>query len=90
MPLGKPKGPRRTPRVNRDPLRRVVGYRTMVPPGASVSRTALPHEVYECGHVALPKADAIGETNAVRRRCHACASGKPPHLSAAELAELDS
>lgn len=89
MPLGKPKGPRRDKRVNRDPLRAVVGYRTMVPPGAPASRTSLLHEVYECGHVALPKSDAVGETAASRRRCHACAMGKPPHLSTAELTSVD-
>lgn len=38
-------------------------------------------ECYECGHIAMPKSDIIGETNASRRRCHRCKSGKPAHFT---------
>ncbi len=49
-------------------------------------------EAYECGHIAMPKSDIIGETNATRRRCVRCKLerpvhfvGEPPtHMSAAE------
>ena len=46
-------------RVNRDPLRKIVGYEDGL-------------EVLECGHKQAPVHDIIGETNAVRRRCWRC------------------
>lgn len=48
-------------RINRNPLRRVVGREGF-------------REVLECGHTIHPPRDFIGETNAVRRRCWRCAA----------------
>ena len=65
MPLGRPKGPKRKVRVNRNPLRRVVDREAR--PGGLIL------EVLECGHKVRERLDVIGPTNAVRRRCAACA-----------------
>lgn len=52
-------------KVNRHPLRRVVGERYD-------QRTGRIIETLECGHEVPRKQDIIGETNAVRRRCRRC------------------
>lgn len=54
------------------PLRKVVGI-------CSVGGVRM--EAYECGHVAMPKSDIVGETNAARRRCRRCKLGKPVHFT---------
>jgi hypothetical protein len=64
------------------PLRRVLGTFSL-PVGITTgikSTVETGQEVYECGHVALPKSDIYGETNAVKRRCRFCRDGKPPHV----------
>lgn len=58
----------RPTRVNRDPLRKIVGYEIR-PLSATV---ALTHEILECGHALLPKADLVGFYQAGRRRCPFC------------------
>lgn len=66
-------GPR--PRSNGSksgPLRKIVG--TCWVGGARM-------EALECGHLQMPKCDLMGETNAVRRRCHRCKSNRPPHFT---------
>jgi hypothetical protein len=35
------------------------------------------YELYECGHLKGEKSDKFGPTNAARRRCTACAAGRP-------------
>jgi hypothetical protein len=69
--------------VARGPLRRIVDFRSL-PLGTGtrgpIVGARCGHEVLECGHVRLPREDMIGPTNAVRRRCRACADGEPPHV----------
>jgi len=57
---------------SRGPLRKVIGYEAHPDYPDIVD---LVREVYECGHVALPKRDIYGETHAYRRYCRACKSG---------------
>lgn len=55
------------------PLRKIVGQvRWPIPGDLRVYRDLL-----ECGHVVPIKQDLVGETNAYRRRCKKCQSGKP-------------
>lgn len=66
-------GPR--PRSNGSdggPLRKIVG--TCWVGGARM-------EALECGHFQMPKCDLMGETNAVRRRCHWCKGNRRPHFT---------
>lgn len=51
-------------RINRDPLRKVVGHET--------NEYGALREVLECGHRIVPREDFIGPTNAYRRRCWRC------------------
>lgn len=54
----------------RAPLRAIVSYVDVeIAPGVTQQRERL-----ECGHVVRIKRDIIGETNAYRRRCKACAN----------------
>lgn len=46
------------------PLRKIVNYAT--------NEFGTIVEVLECGHQQRPIKDQMGETVAVRRRCHAC------------------
>lgn len=59
-------------RVNRNPLREIIGT---IQVEFSPDSISIPMEVYECGHYAPPKQDIIGEYNAVRRRCAKCGRG---------------
>jgi hypothetical protein len=62
-----------------EPLRKIVGYvERPVRPWGTITK-----ELLECGHVAHPKKDIYGETNAVRRRCWKCAKGLPADESPA-------
>ena len=56
----------RKKRVNRNPLRKIVGWDT----------EAGLREVLECGHRQYPVQDFIGATVAVRRRCRECGKQK--------------
>lgn len=80
-----------------DPLRKVIARAMMIPPDlpprilAMYERKgemhpAIPLEIYECGHTAPQKSDIYGPTFAVRRRCHQCTAGMPPHLTRDEMA----
>jgi hypothetical protein len=51
-------------RVNRNPLRKIVGHET--------NEYGALREVLECGHRVVPREDFIGPTNATRRRCYQC------------------
>jgi hypothetical protein len=68
------------------PLRKVLGL-IGVPvedrPGAAV----ISKELYECGHAFSEKSDIYGTTNAFRRRCLACAKGRPPDPKLLERAK---
>lgn len=58
------------------PLRKIIGHARLALTGTF---TAI-YEVYECGHIRLPKMDIYGETNASRRRCYKCSLGKPTDI----------
>ncbi|ATH91638.1 MULTISPECIES: hypothetical protein [Bacillus] len=72
-------------RVNRNPLREIIGT---IQVEFSPDSISIPMEVYECGHYAPPKQDIIGEYNAVRRRCAKCGRGKPPQLTNLEIEQI--
>lgn len=62
---------KRRGKVNRDPLRKIIGYKE-VDVSHNQNGMYLRHEELECGHTVLPRQDIIGETNAYRRRCWQC------------------
>ena len=83
----------RASQAAKGPLRRVLGEVPVYPfaddPNMSIESREFAHlhELYECGHTAPRKEDAIGPTNAYRRRCFRCRDGiapKPDYLKAAQ------
>lgn len=64
---------KRVGKVNRDPLRKIVGYVNINVSQTPGKEMYLQHEQLECGHAVLPRHDIIGETNAASRRCWRCA-----------------
>lgn len=59
-----------TVRVNRNPLRKIVGETYIK---LSLSTPPMRHEVLECGHVLFPNRDFMGFTyEAKKRRCDYC------------------
>jgi hypothetical protein len=73
--------------TNKGPLRKIIAYPVALPSGIGLFPSdkwgtgTLGFEVYECGHVDLPKQDIYGDTFAVRRRCRFCRDGKPQHVT---------
>ncbi len=80
---------RTTKRINRTknderkaPLRKIIAT-DILPVGVGTiyeASVSILQEVYECGHVSLPKEDIYGRTNAVKRRCMDCLKNNPRHV----------
>lgn len=73
-------------RLNKNPLRKIVGYIEVKISEDNPYRMQM--EVYECGHYAPPKHDIIGKTEVKKRRCHKCGKNDLPQLSEVEIKDI--
>jgi hypothetical protein len=68
--------------MTKAPLRKIINR--------GVSPHGVPTETLECGHVVHGRVDAIGPTNAYRRRCRYCIKSRKTEGNAGEGGHTES